>query len=55
MNGEQEDQGHAYVGLAGGRFKRRYRNHEQSFRDESKKTQSELAKYVWKHKNRGVT
>ena len=50
---QQEGQGHVYVGLAGD-FKMRFRNHEQSFKDQRKRNQSELSKFIWKQKDRGM-
>ena len=45
--GEGRGEGHAYIGMASGEFKRRWYNHRQSFRDEGKEKSTELAKFIW--------
>ena len=40
-----------YVGLASN-FKERYRNHQTSFRQPSKRNETELSKYIWDLKDR---
>ena len=44
----------SYVGLTEGTFKSRYLNHTSSFRNENKKTATELSKYIWTLKNHNV-
>ena len=51
--GENEGEGHFYVGLAGGPFKTRLANHLQSFKNINKKKQSKLAEFVWRMKEEG--
>ena len=41
-----------YIGLTGGRFKERYRNHLKSFKSEKYKNETELSKEVWKMKKK---
>lgn len=36
-----------YIGMTEGEFKTRYRNHVQSFKDESKKSATTLSQYIW--------
>jgi hypothetical protein len=43
-----------YIGLAGGGFKERYRNHVKSFRHEKYEKETELSKYVWKLKRKNT-
>jgi len=47
----------SYIGLAGGPFKGRYRNHVKSFNHEKYGKETELSKYVWmlKRKNTDYT
>ena len=52
--GEVRGEGHFYVGLASGPFKKRWYNHTNSFRDETKSKFSELAKFVWSLKNKNI-
>ena len=52
--GEGRGEGHAYIGMASGEFKRRWYNHRQSFRDEGKEKSTELAKFIWNLKRRRV-
>ena len=42
-----------YVGLAGGGFKERYRNHTKSFRHKRYAHETELSKYIWELKDKG--
>ena len=51
---EQNGDGHIYVGMASKDFKRRFYNHSKSFNDERKETSTELAKYIWALKRKGI-
>ena len=51
---EQGQKEHVYIGLAGGLFKKRLANHQQSFRDRNKIKFSELSKFVWKLQDQGI-
>ncbi len=41
-----------YIGLTGGEFKGRYRNHTKSFRHEKHAKETGLSKYIWQLKKR---
>ena len=41
------DTASTYIGLAGGTFKDRYRNHTKSFRHSKYEKDTELSKYIW--------
>ena len=43
-----------YFGLTGGPFKDRYRNHTKSFRHGKYENETELSKYIWGLKRKGV-
>ena len=53
-NQENVSEGHIYVGLAGGLFKKRLSNHVQSFNNFSKRKQSKLSEYVWDLKQKQI-
>ena len=42
----------SYIGLSGGPFKERFRNHVKSFKHERYETETELSKHVWKLKRK---
>ena len=42
------------MGLTGGDFKTRYRNHTASFRNKNTQNETELPKYIWRLKDEGV-
>ena len=44
----------SYVGMTGNSFKTRYYNHIKSFKNKRYKNETELSKYVWKHKEKEV-
>ncbi len=50
-NGEPEQ---TYVGLTANSFKTRYANHKASFKNEKKKSNTELSKYIWKLKENNI-
>ena len=52
--GDLRGSGHYYVGMASGRFKTRYNNHTKSFRNEKWENETELSKFVWSLKRKGV-
>ena len=43
-----------YIGLTGGNFKERYRNHKKSFQNEKYKKETELSKYIWGLKQKKI-
>jgi hypothetical protein len=43
-----------YVGLTEGTFKMRYGNHKQSINHREKREETELGKYIWDLKDRGL-
>ena len=43
-----------YIGLAGGTFKERYRNHTKSFRNNKYEKETELSKYIWDLKKTNI-
>jgi hypothetical protein len=43
-----------YVGLTGNAFKTRYTNHKASFKNKTKKSSTELSKYIWGLKDNNV-
>ena len=43
-----------YVGLTENAFKKRYANHKASFKDPSKRLNTELSKHVWRLKDEGT-
>ena len=42
-----------YYGMCEGTFKLRYNNHQKSFKNQDYENETELAKYVWKKRDRG--
>ena len=50
----ENDEGKHYIGLTGGKFKDRWASHNYSFRHEKASKSTELSKYVWELKNKGV-
>ena len=51
--GENIGEGHTYIGLAGGPFKLRLANHNQSFKKKEKRKDSKLSEFVWDLKDSG--
>jgi hypothetical protein len=49
---ESNDETKSYIGLSGGEFKDRFRNHTKSFKHEKYEKETELPKYVWKLKRK---
>ena len=47
-----KDKSESYVGLTATEFKSRWRNHQASFKNEQRKNDTELSKYVWELKSR---
>ena len=43
-----------YIGLAGNIFKERFNNHSKSFRQKKYSKETELSKYVWTLKDKGI-
>ena len=54
MTRKDKNQKESYIGLTENRFKTRYRNHLSSFKDEKKKYDTELSKYVWALKKNDI-
>ena len=52
--GQREGEGQLYVGLAGGKFKKRHANHTQSFNKIGKRKASRLSEAVWILKDQGI-
>ena len=52
---QSEGDGSVYVGLHNRSFKARLANHELSFSKRTKINGSELAKFVWKLKDKGIS
>ena len=50
----ENDEGKHYIGLTGGKFKDRWASHNFSFRHEKASRSTELSKYVWELKNKGI-
>ena len=44
----------SYVGLTGNTFKDRYNSHQYSFRHKSCRKSTELSKYIWDLKDKGI-
>ena len=44
----------SYVGLTGNTFKDRYNSHQYSFRHKSSRKSTELSKYIWDLKDKGI-
>ena len=44
----------SYIGMTGNSFKTRYYNHIKSFKNKRYKNATELSKYIWKLKEKGV-
>ena len=44
----------SYVGITGNSFKTRYYNHIKSFKTKRNKNETDLAKYIWKHRDKEV-
>ena len=51
---ETETNTSSYVGMTGNSFKTRYYNHIKSFKNKRYKNETELSKYIWKHKENEV-
>ena len=51
---ETETNTSSYVGITGNSFKTRYYNHIESLKNKRYKNETELSKYIWKHKERQV-
>jgi hypothetical protein len=49
-----EENGPNYIGCTGNTWKNRQYKHRNSFKDERKKTASEISKYIWELKGNGV-
>ena len=48
-------EGHeSYIGLASGDFKKRYYNHTKSFRSKDYINETEIAKYMWRLKQKQI-
>ena len=45
----------SYIGISGGPFKQRFNNHTKSFKHENYEKETELSKYVWDLKRRGIS
>ena len=43
-----------YIGLASNTFKERFKNHSKSFRQKKYSKETELSKYVWTLKHKGI-
>ena len=43
-----------YIGLTEGQFKTRYNNHNTSFRHESKRSSTELSRYIWELRDNNI-
>ena len=52
--GQAQGQGHFYIGLASGLIKKRISNHEHSFRNPKRRNDTELAKFIWSLKDKGI-
>ena len=48
------DEGKHYIGLTGGTFKDRWSSHNYTFRHEKAKKSTELSKYIWDLRDKGV-
>ena len=51
---ETETNTSSYVGMTGNNFKTRYYNHIKSFKNKRYKNETELSKYIKKHKEKEV-
>ena len=49
-----DDDEKSYVGLTGNTFKDRYNSHQYSFRHKSSRKSTELSKYIWDLKDKGI-
>ena len=45
----------SYIGISGGPLKQRFNNHTKSFKHEKYEKETELSKYVWDLKRRGIS
>ena len=50
----EDDEGKRYIGLTGGKFKNRWSSHKYSLRHEKAAKSTELSKYVWELRNKGI-
>ena len=51
---DENDEGKHYIGLTGGKFKDRWARLNYSFRHEKASKSTELSKYAWKLKSKGI-
>ena len=54
VTSRDSNQKESYIGLTENRFKTRYGNHLSSFKNEKKKYDTELSKYVWALKKENI-